>query len=81
MKASVSGSWKEYDRMELVDALFDRLSQSIMKMTLQLSDKYQHQEFYLCGRCLLQSIYEKLSGGEFVQRSEYCIRKTTDVIR
>ena len=40
---------EEYDRMELVDALFDRLSQSIMKMTLQLSDKYHIKNFIYAG--------------------------------
>ena len=43
----------KYPQMQLIDDLFDKLSRSIMEMTLQLSYN-MNQRFYLCRRRILQ---------------------------
>ena len=40
---------REYPQMELVDDLFETISESIMEMTLQLSSKYDIQNFIYAG--------------------------------
>ena len=40
---------REYPQMQLIDDLFEKLSQSIMEMTLQLSSKYSIQNFIYAG--------------------------------
>lgn len=40
---------KEYPKTELLDDLFEKLSQSILEMTLQLSDKFGIQNFIYAG--------------------------------
>ncbi len=40
---------EEYPQEELVEALFERLCQSVSKMTIQLSDKYKINDFIYAG--------------------------------
>lgn len=40
---------RDYPQMQLIDDLFEKLSQSIMEMTLQLSSKYNISNFIYAG--------------------------------